>query len=282
MNRLLQVYIGSDRIDLFKDESISITQSIQNVRDIEKVFTSFTKTFSIPASKTNNLIFKHYYNYDIINGFDARLKVNGRLEINDTPYKIGKIKLEGVDLKNRKPHTYRITFFGNTVELKDLLGDDKLNDLAFTGQNLLYGPSTVRGRLTATSGDVICPLITHTQRLFFDSDTSNEEPDDGNLKYFSGGGNHEHGVKWNQLKYAIRVNTIIEEIERRYTTSNGYPINLTFSNDFFKNASIEQMNNLYLWLHRKSGFVENLGGTSDVETLVSFESFQDLDFSLCC
>ena len=280
MNRLLQVYIGSDRIDLFKDESISITQSIQNVRDIEKVFTSFTKTFSIPASKTNNLIFKHYYNYDIINGFDARLKVNGRLEINDTPYKIGKIKLEGVDLKNRKPHTYRITFFGNTVELKDLLGDDKLNDLAFNNQNLLYGPATVKGRLTSSTGDVLCPLITHTQRLFYDSNASNEAPDDGNLKYFSGGGQHEHGVKWNQLKYAIRVNTIIQEIESRYTKSNGYPINLTFSNDFFKNTSLDVMNNLYLWLHRKSGFVENLGGTSDVETVVEFEDFQDQDYGV--
>jgi len=281
MNRLLQVYIGSERVDLFKDESISITQSIQNVRDIEKVFTSFTKTFSIPASKTNNRIFKHYYNYNIVNGFDARLKVNGRLEVNDTPYKIGKIKLEGVDLKNRKPHTYRITFFGNTVELKDLLGDDKLNDLSFVSYNLAYGAQTVKGRLTASSGDVICPLITHTQRLFYDSDTANEEPDDGNLKYFSGGGQHDHGVKWNELKYAIRVNKIIEEIESRYTRANGYPIDLTFSTDFFKNTSLNVMNDLYLWLHRKSGFVENLAGSSDVETQVDgFPYFQDQDYGV--
>lgn len=282
MDRVLQVYIGGERIDLFKDESITITQSIQNVRDIAKIFTSFTKTFSVPASKVNNKIFKHYYNYDIVNGFDARLKVNARLEINDLPFKIGKIKLEGVSLKDRKPHTYKITFFGNTVELKDLLGDDKLNDLAFASNNLLYGAQTVKGRLTASpiSNDVICPLITYKQRLFFNSDTASEQPDDGNLKYFSGGGQHEHGVKWNQLKYAIRVNKIIEEIETRYTTTNGFPINLTFSSDFFKNTNLKAMNNLFLWLHRKSGGVENLGGSSAVETLVEFESFQDSDYNV--
>ena len=83
--RELQLFIGSEQIDLFKDESVSITQSIQNVRDIEKIFTSFTKTFSVPASKTNNKIFKHYYDFNIVNGFDARLKVNARLEINNLP-----------------------------------------------------------------------------------------------------------------------------------------------------------------------------------------------------
>ena len=60
----LQLFISGTRIDLFKDESVSITQSIQNIRDIKKIFTEFTKTFSIPASKVNNKIFKHYYNFE--------------------------------------------------------------------------------------------------------------------------------------------------------------------------------------------------------------------------
>ena len=67
----LQLYIEGQRLDLFKDETVSLTETIQNVKDVAKIFTSFTKTFSLPASKTNNKIFKHYYNFDIINGFDA-------------------------------------------------------------------------------------------------------------------------------------------------------------------------------------------------------------------
>ena len=54
--RRLQLYIGTERVDLFKDESVSITQSIQNVKDPAKVFTDFSKTFNLPASKTNNKI----------------------------------------------------------------------------------------------------------------------------------------------------------------------------------------------------------------------------------
>ena len=52
----VQLYIEGTRVDLFKDENINLTQTIQNVRDIEKVFTDFSKSFTIPASKTNNKV----------------------------------------------------------------------------------------------------------------------------------------------------------------------------------------------------------------------------------
>ena len=325
----IQLYIEGQRVDMFKDESVSITQSIKNVKDVEKIFTEFTKTFTLPASKANNKIFKHYYNFDIIGGFDARIKKDATLELNYLPFKKGKIKLEGVDLHNRKPKSYRITFFGNTVGLKDVLGDDQLSSLTFTKFNVPYASDDIeralqRDQLTNSTGTVdsisgasitdssgfgsvsvgdlitntttnettyilsvptstvvalneqiftagqsyeinnhiLAPIITHTQRLFFNSSTSAEEADDGNLKYFSGGGSHDHGVKWNQLKYAIRVNEIIRAIESDYES-------ISFSSDFFKNTSKKEFNNLYLWLHRKSGAVENLGGATATTTLVS-------------
>ena len=114
----LQLYLGSDRIDLFGDESVSVTQTIQNVRDISKVFTDFSQTFSVPASPKNNLLFKHYYNFNIAGGFDALNKVAGSIELNSIPFKDGFIRLEGVDLRKEKAYAYRITFFGKTVNLK--------------------------------------------------------------------------------------------------------------------------------------------------------------------
>jgi hypothetical protein len=131
MKREVQLYISNNRVDLFKDETISLTDSIKNVRDIAKVFTTFTKSFTLPASKTNNKLFQHYYNFDIINGYDGRIKRDARIEINQAPFKTGKIKLEGVELKSELPHTYRVTFFGNTVDLKDIFKEDKLKDLSF-------------------------------------------------------------------------------------------------------------------------------------------------------
>ena len=55
------------------------------------MFTDFSKSFTLPASKTNNKIFKHYYNFDIDGGFDARKKVSAKIELNDLPFRDGKI-----------------------------------------------------------------------------------------------------------------------------------------------------------------------------------------------
>jgi hypothetical protein len=231
---------------MFKDESVSITQSIQNVKDIAKVFTEFTKTFTLPASKTNNKIFKHYYNFDITGGFDARTKKDATLELNYLPFKKGKIKLEGVDLQNRKPKSYRITFFGNTVTLKDLLGEDKLNALtSLNSLNETFSSSDIKTALqrNPASNDVVVPIITHTKRLYYDSGDNTHNT--GNLYYQSG---NKHGLAWNELKYALRVHKIIEAIEDRY--------NITFSTDFF-NTSNDVYYDLYMWLHRKKGVVSS-------------------------
>lgn len=246
----LQLYIGTERVDLFKDETVSFTQTIQNVKDISKIFTEFSKTFSLPASKVNNKIFKHYYNFDIQSGFDARNKTAGYIELNTIPFKEGYIKLEGVDLKKNIPHTYRITFFGNTINLKDVLGDDQLGALpSLSTYNQDYTKTNIKSKMTAnlTSTTNICtPLITHTQRLKYDSDSATHN-DDGNLFWHNLSGTN--GVVWNQLKFAIRLQAIIDAIEAQYSE-------ITFSNDFFNDSSNTQFHNLWMWLHRKKGSVE--------------------------
>jgi len=97
--QIAQLYIQGQRVDMFDDVSVNITDTIKDVRDISKVFTEYSQTFSLPASKTNNKLFKHYYNNDIENGFDARIRVPANIELNSIPFRNGYIKLEGVDLK---------------------------------------------------------------------------------------------------------------------------------------------------------------------------------------
>ena len=248
--RRLQLYIGTERVDLFKDETVSLTQTIKNVKDLKKVFTEFTQTFSVPASSVNNKIFKHYYNFDISNGFDARKKQTARIELNDLPFKDGKIALQGVELKNNLAHTYKITFFGNTVDLKDILGDSELASLPLN-QNQIYDYANVTSRMRAVSNDILVPLITHTNRLIYNSGshtTYDPEATTNNISHQGSGTPHQNGVAWNQFKYAIRLQAIIDAIETKY--------NITFSNDFFNDNTNEKFYNLFMWLHRKSGDVE--------------------------
>ena len=254
----VQLYIGDQRIELFKDETISLTNSIQNVKDVAKVFTDFTKTFSIPATKANNKVFKHYYNFDIVGGFDARLKTVGSIKLNGVDFKKGKIKLEGVDLKDNKPNTYRVTFFGDLVDLKDLIGEDLLSDLDWLDNfEKEYSSGNVKDNLkgnntsftvdsTTYVGAIKTSLISCINRLYYRS-TSNTLVD-GNLWYHTGGGQvHEHGVFWKDLKYSIAVYVIVKAIEEKYS--------ITFSDDFFAYSNA-QFSSLMMLMHRKKGEAE--------------------------
>ena len=94
-------------------------------------------------------------------------------------------------------------------------------------------------RRDPSSNDFIVPLITHTQRLFYDS--IDVTPNIGNLFYTTA---RVTGVEFNNLKPAIRVHRIIEEIQNKY--------NLTFSTDFFNSTQTDYYM-LFMWLHRKKG-----------------------------
>jgi len=258
----VQLYIEGNKIDLFKDDEVSITSSIQNVKDIAKVFTDFTKTFAIPASPNNNKIFKHFYNFNIDDGFDARTKKSATIELNSIPFKKGKIRLDGVPMKNNKPYSYKITFFGNTVNIIDLFGDDTFNEIAssfFSQFNVDYTATTVASRLQSGitvgsfSDAVLVPLITHTTRLFYDTNTNyGVYSTNGTLNKLGGNLNsgatdsdtNFSGVYYEELKDSLRVHILIKAIENHY--------GITFSDDFF-NTSNAVYHDLYIWLHKKAG-----------------------------
>ena len=79
-----------NRVDLFDDEKISVTSSIQNINDISKTYTDFSQTFTVPASKQNNKIFKHWYDNSNDSPFSTLVKADAYIEIDTIPFRKGK------------------------------------------------------------------------------------------------------------------------------------------------------------------------------------------------
>jgi hypothetical protein len=176
-NNVTQDYV---KVDMFSDENVTLTQVIQDVRDIDKVFTDFSQTFSLPASKINNKLFQHWYNPDI-DGFDSNIQSEAIIELNYQPFKSGKIQLQEVKMKNNKPSVYKVTFFGKTVSLNNTFGEDQLDDLAWLN-NFTFANSTTNVRNGLNLGldftvdsvsytdAIIHPLISRKQRYIYDSE----------------------------------------------------------------------------------------------------------------
>jgi hypothetical protein len=264
MNRV-DLYIDSQRVDFFDQESIELTMSVQNVKDISKVFGDFSKSFTLPASPNNNAVFKHYYNVDVSGGFDANTRTSAFIELNNNVFRSGVIELEGVQLKNLQPYAYKVGFYSKTTSLKDLFGEDTLNDLDLSAQDHGYNDTNIEaginGYVSGTDNAVIYPMITPVTRWYWDSQGSHG---DGNIHYHN---DPNHGVFYYDLKPAVKLQKIIDAIETKY--------GITLNSDFFDSADFGK---LFMWCHRRAGYMfkdQPIGATSELIELVSGDAVFD-------
>ena len=244
---ILNVYIEGVRLELFEDETVSLNQSIQNIKDVSKAHIDFTESFTVPASTINNPVFEHWYNADIINGFNAKVRKTAQLELNYMSFKTGKMELNGAQMKNGIPFAYNITFYGDLLNLSDLFGDDKLADLDlstydhdYTSTNVLTGIQTglsfVGGEDT---GSIIYPMISSNRNWVWDAQTTSLA--DADIQYPGSG---TTGITFTEFKAAIKINRIMEAIETDYSVS--------FCGDFFK-VENNHIDRLYMWLNKEKG-----------------------------
>ncbi len=280
MKRVVQIFVNDTRLDLFDDENIDYTSKIQDVRDIKMVFSDFTQTFTVPASDTNNKVFKHFYKTNITGGFfDARKKVDAEIFINHASFKRGKVFLNGVNMKMKKPSSYEIVFYSNLIKLKDLIGDDELESLSYLNNyDHPYTAEKVSSGLqdgnneNSQADSIIYPLITSKKRLFYNSSGSLGFQDnfDGNIYHNSSSPDTNRGLVYTDLKPAIKVLHIIEAIESKYSIS--FTRDVTGStNNFFSSTAFS---NLYMWLSRnKDNINEYSTGSSEEKFTLTFSDF---------
>ena len=250
------LYIQGSKLDQHADESVEVNSSVLDISDITKNTGDYTKTFTVPASKRNNSIFKHWYDANIDNSFDARIKVDGEIHLDGIVFKIGRFRLTKVNVKKNKPDSYTINFFGNLVNLKDTLGKDELSGLDLSYFNHSYNSTNVRTGLTSenpayynlggnviAAGDIIYNLLAKKQYYIDTANLNTSDPKTRNIAYrdFSS----DTGVMWNDLRPSIKIIRLIEAIENKYNAAE-YENPIVFSRDFFGTTEFTQ---LYMWLN---------------------------------
>jgi hypothetical protein len=280
----LELYISNERVDLFDFEAINLNQKIKDVRDISKIFTDYSQSFKVPASSNNNKIFKHYYNFGIQDGYDARFKADGLIKVGGADFRFGKVRLDGVDMRENKPFAYRLVFFGTTVNLGGILGDDKLSNLDYLNKfNHAYDYPTVRSgfitglqydastesMITGVAADIVYPFISCYSYYYYNSLSSdhgqpNIVPPSRNLHKHGTTGHN--GIDYRDLKPSIKVRHIINAIEAKYS-------GLFFDKTWLDTSPF---NELYLHLHRDKGFLSSVENSERVFTQQDFGVNLDL------
>ena len=235
----MELYIEGNRVELFKDENISMTSSIANLKDISKVFTDFTQVFSVPASPVNNKIFKHWYNAEIDGGFDARISKDATIELLHQPFKTGKVRLESAKKINGVISSYRITFIGNLIKLNELFEDDLLTDLDLSAYTHAFNSDEVKAGIE-NNGDYIYPLIS-PERIWTVGDSA-----DTDIQFSTA--TATSGLQWNELKPAIKWKALTDAVQVKY--------NIQFIGGFLDSP---EFNEVYMWASKEKGLMKAYG-----------------------
>lgn len=232
MKRQVDIYIEGTtqndytKLDLFDDEKINISSSIQNIQDISKVYTDFSQSFTVPASDNNNKIFEYFYQNDVNNKIDHNQRRFAYIEIGLVPFRTGKIQLEGSSVKNGKVQHYSITFYGDLISLKDRFGTKKLSELDYSFLTDVETGEDVKDRLTdtVTDYDIRFPLISSEKLWSYADATSTDlSTTEGRIDYA-------------ELFPALKVSKIFQAIQTDF--------GVTFQSTFLQTKKFK---NLFLW-----------------------------------
>jgi hypothetical protein len=202
----LYIYVDgiAKRIELFEDEKISVTSSVQDIADVSKAKTDFTQSFTIPASNTNNEIFKHWYESSLDGGFDHRIKYDGYIEIDTFTFREGSFALNDVKYKNNMLDSYSIVFYGKAKSIKDLFKEDKIASLDFSSLDHSFTSTEVLAKINSTTGFVAYPLFAHDRLYDYNTGGSSDIT------------NNAGSIKWNSLFPAVKLSKILDFIQTKY------------------------------------------------------------------
>ena len=225
----VDIYVGEQKLDLFKDEQIIVNSSAQDIQDISKIHTDYSQSFTIPCSTVNNAVFEHYYNNDVDGIVDNQLRREARIELDSTIFKTGKIQIQKSSIVKGQAESYTVTFYGDLVTLKDTIGEDKLSDLDYSTINHAITTANYKDRITGVIKDAVGYPLISSERLWTHGDSG---PDDIQT---TGGGLYR-----NELFPSVKVWSIVDLIEAKY--------GITLSGSFLQSKHFKS---LALWYKNK-------------------------------
>lgn len=257
---IVEIYVQQDsfidlnnpytKLDMFKDENITINHKLKDSNDIGKVFSTYSQSFSIPASGVNTIALKRFFDVDaVVTG--KKNFINAKIYINKQLFKVGKINMSEARYENSICKSYNITFLTGGSTLKELIGDTMLSDLYYkpsTDGTYDIQPTTTiewtRDNIfnvmntTAFAGKIV-PLIS-TKRVWTYATGL-----DSDIKWVSATNppiDVPRTISLRELRPAIRFNTLFSDIFRAYDIDINCPIlNRPEASQLFVHATGENL-----------------------------------------
>ena len=232
-------------LDLFKDETFTVSDNATGLFDVGTLPTEFTRTITLPGSKKNNEFFEQYYDISVENPFlfATNTKVDAYFDFGGIYLASGYLQLNKVNVvANKYIDSYEVNIFGSLASFAREVNRAFLTDIDNLTQ---YNHSSSYENITGSwysqlfDGDIRYPLADYGKDYFMGSKET----------FGRDGMNTSEGfLKPHDFKPAIRVVKVLDAIFEKY----GY----TYESDFLTSSFFDDM---YLLLHQSGKYVDVSG-----------------------
>lgn len=126
-----QIIANGIELDTNEEIDISLNYQIENIMDISKRNTNYSKTISLPGTPINNNFFKHNYEVTIDNNsynYNPNKKIAAIIRVGDSQVFTGFMRIANIYINN-KEITYDINFTGILKDILTEIEDYTLRDL---------------------------------------------------------------------------------------------------------------------------------------------------------
>ena len=214
MKLFVKAISGYILLDLLESNPIKLTMSVSDIIEPTKSPSTFSQTFRVPNTATNDLFFKSAFNINAVT-FDATKKIDAYIDDSNVIIAVGNIRLSNIFTNNRDNNSeYEITFFGEVSDFASKIGGGFLNSLNLTELNheKNYVNIVNSWNLNLENGDVIYPLIEWGYNYLDGQPVQNTLSNHDNQLSKKGFTSNQHPLSIDQFKPVIRAKALIDAI----------------------------------------------------------------------
>ena len=145
---------GQEILDLYEDEDIPLTLSVDEFKNAAEQVKSYSKAFMLPGTKRNNQIFDNLF--EITRSDNGSIPIfNPYVKTQCTLKQDGFVLFEGylrlIDIQDKEGEvSYNINIYSEVIALADLLGERTFEQLGFTELEHTYNKTNIKDSWTGS------------------------------------------------------------------------------------------------------------------------------------
>tara|TARA_R100000781_G_scaffold24413_1_gene18083 strand:- start:2481 stop:5213 length:2733 start_codon:yes stop_codon:yes gene_type:complete len=145
---------GQVIVDLYEDEDIPLTLSVDDFKNVAEKVQSYSKAFNLPATKRNNQIFDNIFE---VTRSDNGIVFNPYVKTQCTLKQDGFVLFEGylrlIDISDKEAEiSYNVNLYSEAIALADVLKEKTFSMLDFSELTHTYTKTTIKNSWDDTTG----------------------------------------------------------------------------------------------------------------------------------